>query len=139
MLWWQDGYDQFEKADLCRYYHQAAAEAAAFVHDVDYTGFRPIPCVFAERVKGDVIGSDHVCLGWFRDVGCAPPDWQMKSLSGQDVTVNASGTAWRVEFIDTLTGKATGESRLAVHDRRIRILLPEFQGAIAVRLTRLEP
>ena len=21
MLWWQDGYDQFEKADLCRHYH----------------------------------------------------------------------------------------------------------------------
>ncbi len=25
MLWWQDGYDQFEKADLCRHYQQAAA------------------------------------------------------------------------------------------------------------------
>ena len=139
MLWWQDGYDQFEKADLCRYYHQAAAEAAAFVRDVDYTGFRPVPCVLAEGVKGAVIGNDQVRLGWFRDVRCAPPDWQMKSLSGQAVTVNASGTAWRVEFIDTLTGKATGESRLAVQDRHVRIELPEFQGAIAIRLTRCEP
>lgn len=136
MLWWQDGYDVFEKVDLCRDYHQAAAGAAAFVRDVDYTGFRPVPCVLGEGIKGAVIGSDHAGLGWFADMRCVPPDWPAKSLSGQTVTVDAAGAAWRIEFIDTLTGKATGESRLAVHDGHVRIELPEFQGSIAVRLTR---
>lgn len=139
MLWWQDGYDQFEKADLCRDYQQAAAGAAAFVRDVDYTGFGPFPCVLAGGVKGAVIGNDKTRLGWFRDVRCDPPDWPMKPLSGQTVTVDVPGDSWQVEFIDPLTGKSTGESRLAVHDRRVRIVLPEFQGSIAVRLTRLEP
>ncbi|MCY2992482.1 MAG: hypothetical protein NTY19_32065 [Planctomycetota bacterium] len=139
MLWWQDGYDQFEKADLCRYYHQAAASAAAFVRDVDYTEFTPVPCVLAAGVKGAAIGNEHARLGWFRDVRCEPPGWPMKPLSGQVVTMDTTGTAWQVEFIDPLTGKSTGKSRLAVDDGRFRIVLPEFQGSIAVRLKRLEP
>ena len=42
-LWWQDGYDQFEKVDLCRHYQQAAAPAALFVRGIDFTGFAPVP------------------------------------------------------------------------------------------------
>ena len=138
MLWWQDGYDQFEKADLCRYYHEAAVSAAAFVRDVDYTGFAPVPCVLAAGVEGAVIGNEYARLGWFRDVRCVPPDWPLKPLSRQVVTMDATGTAWQVEFIDPLRGNSTGESRLAVDDGRVRMVLPEFQGSIAVRLKRLE-
>jgi len=83
MLWWQDGYDQFEQADLCRHYQQAAAPAAAFVRGVDYTGSGPISCVLSAGVKGGVIGHDKVRLGWFRDVRCAPPDWPMPHCPGK--------------------------------------------------------
>jgi hypothetical protein len=139
MLWWQDGYDQFEKADLCRHYHQAAAPAAAFVRGVDYAGFGPIPCELSAGLKGAVIGNDKARLGWFRDVQCGPPDWPMKPVAGQTVTVDAPGDAWQVEFFDPVTGKATGESRVTVREGRLRIALPEVQGSVAVRLKRLDP
>jgi hypothetical protein len=138
MLWWQDGYDQFEKADLCRHYHQAAAPAAAFVRGVDYTGFGPVPCELSDGLKGAVSGNDKARLGWFRDVRCGPPDWPMKPVSGQTVIVDALGDSWQVDFFDPVTGKSTGESRVTVRDRRLRIVLPEFQGSIAVRLKRLD-
>jgi hypothetical protein len=139
MLWWQDGYDQFEKADLCRHYHQAAAPAAAFVRGVDYTGFGPVPCEVSDGLKGAMIGNDKARLGWFRDVRCGPPDWPMKPVSGQTVTVDSPGDSWQVEFFDPVTGESSGESRVTVRDRHLRIVLLEFQGSIAVRLKRLDP
>jgi len=135
-LWWQDGYDQFENTDLCRRYHQAAAMAAAFVSNADYTGFAPVPCVLSDGVRGAVIGNDTFRLGWFRDARCVPPDWPMMRLPNQCVTVDAAGDYWRAEFVDTATGKTIGESRLPVSDRRLQIVLPEFQRSIAVRLQR---
>jgi hypothetical protein len=136
MLWWEDGYDQFEKADLCRLYQQAAAPAAGFVRDVDYTGFKPVACVFSAGVKGAMIGNGKLRLGWFRDRACDPPDWPVKPLSQQTVTLDAPGTSWQVEFIDPVTGLPTGKSLLPVREGRLRIVLPEFQGSIAVRLER---
>jgi hypothetical protein len=53
-LWWQDGYDQFEKADLCRHYQKAAAPAAAFVRGVDYAGFVPVPCKLSAGLIGSI-------------------------------------------------------------------------------------
>jgi hypothetical protein len=138
-LWWQDGYDQFEKADLCRHYHQAAAPAAAFVRDVDYSGFVPVPCVVSDGVKGAMIGNDRERLGWFRDVRCDPPDWPAKPLSGQTVVMDVPGDSWQVTFFDPITGKSTGENRLVIRNRNSRIVLPEFQGSIAVRLKQLKP
>jgi hypothetical protein len=135
-LWWQDGYDQFEKAELCSHYQQTAASAAAFVHGIDYTGFAPVPCVLSNEMKGAVIGNDIERLGWFRDAHCDPPDWPTKPLSGQTVTVDAPGDSWQVGFFDPITGKLTGEVRLDVHNRSLKVVLPEFQGSIAVRLKR---
>ncbi len=139
MLWWQDGYDQFEKVDLCRHYQQAAAPAALFVRGIDFTGFAPVRCDLSAGVKGAMIGNATTRLAWFRDARCAPPDWPMQRLSGQQVMVDALGNSWRVEFFDPLTGKSTGRSRITVRDQRLRIALAEFQGSIAVQLTRLDP
>jgi len=139
MLWWEDGYDQFEQADLCRHYHWIAAPAAAFVRGVDYTGFRPVPAELSAGLKGALIGNDQLRLGWFRDVRCDPPDWPLLPVTGQTVTLEASGDSWQVEFFDPATGQSTGGSRLAVHEHRVRIVLPEFQGSVAVRMKRLEP
>jgi hypothetical protein len=139
MLWWQDGYDQFEEADLCRHYHKAAAPAAAFVRGVDYTGVRPVDCEMPAAVKGAVLGNGKVRLGWFRDARCVPQNWPMKRLSEQTVTVDAPGKSWQVEFFDPETGKSTGKSKVAVRDKRLRISLPAFKGSVAVKLKRLDP
>ena len=137
-LWWQDGYDQFEKADLCSTYQQAAAPAAAFVRTVDFTGFAPVPCVLSSSLKGAVLGNERVRLGWFRDARCEPPDWPMRPLSEQTVTVEALGNSWQAEFVDPVTGNVVGEGRLTVRDGLLRIALPTFQSSIALRLMRLE-
>ena len=139
MLWWQDGNDQFENADLCSHYQKAAASAAAFVRGVDYTGFGPVPCVLSGEVKGAVIGNDKTRLAWFRDVRCDPPDWPTRPISGQTVTVDALGDSWSVEFFDPVTGNSAGGNRIAVLEGRLRIVLPEFQGSIAVWMNRLKP
>jgi len=137
-LWWQDGYDQFEKADICRHYNGAAIPAAAFVRGVDYTGFAPVTCVLSDGLKGAMIGTANTRLGWFRDAKCEPPGWPLKPLSGQTVSLGAQGDSWQVEFIEPSTGKLTGECRIAVIEQRIQIILPEFQGSIAVRLKPLK-
>jgi hypothetical protein len=138
MLWWQDGYDQFEKADLCRHYHKAAAPAAAFVRGVDCTGFEPVACEPPAGLRGAVVGNGKVRLGWFRDARCDPPDWPVKRLSDQRVTVRAPGNSWQVEFFDPVTGKSIGNSRLTARDRRLRIALPAFKGTVAVKLKCLD-
>jgi hypothetical protein len=137
MLWWHDGYDQFEKVDLAGRYHSAAANAAAFVQGIDWAGFAPVPCVLSEGLKGAMVGNGRTRLGWFRDARCEPPDWPVSSEAGQTVTVDAPGRSWRIEFIDPVTGQTVGTGKLAVHDRRIHIVLPDFQDSIAFRLNRL--
>ncbi len=71
MLWWQDGYDQFENVELCRHYQNVAAPASAFLRGVDYTGFAPVPCILSDGLKGAMLGTDTHRLGWFRDLRCA--------------------------------------------------------------------
>ena len=139
-LWWQDGYDQFEKADLCRHYHEIATPAAAFVREIDYTGFEPVPCVLSDGLKRAMLGNDKTRVGWFRDVRCVPPDWPVKPVSGQIVNMkNVPGDFWQIEFINPVTGKTISKNRLTVRDQQLQIVLPEFQDSIAVRLKRLEP
>lgn len=138
-LWWQDGYDQFENADLCRHYHDAAAPAAAFVRGVDYTGFAPVPCELPDALKGAVLGNDKTRLGWFRDARCEPPDWPMRPVSGLTMSLDALDDSWQAEFFDPATGKSTAEGRLKTQAGRLRITLPEFKGSVAVRLKRLDP
>jgi hypothetical protein len=138
-LWWQDGYDQFEKADLCCHYHQAAMPAVRFVRGIDFSNFAPVQCVFSAGVKGAVVGNGKVRLAWFRDVRCEPPNWPMLSVSGQSMTVDAAGVDWQVEFFDTTTGESIGKSRATVRDQRLRIALPEFRGSIGVQLKQLTP
>jgi hypothetical protein len=136
-LWWQDGYDQFEKADLARHYHQIAEPAARFVHGIDFTGFKPVGCDFSAGLKGAAIGNDDVRLAWFRDTRCEPPDWPMLPVTGQTVNMDVAGDSWHVEFFDTTTGDSTGKSRIAARDRRLQIALPDFRGSVGVRLKRL--
>ncbi len=133
-LWWQDGYDQFEKADVCSHYHDAAVTAAAFVRDIDFTNFAPVPCEPSPGVKGAVLGNSRVRLAWVRDARCEPPDWTVTPLPGQHITMPAPVRAWQAVFFDPVTGNSTGTSRIEVRDGQLRIPLGEFQDAIAIRL-----
>lgn len=139
MLWWQDGYDQFEKADLCRHYHQAAAPAASFVRGIDFSDFAPLPCDLSAGVIGAMIGNATTRLGWFRDAKCGPPDWPTPPLSGQHVAVNVPGNRWQVEFFEPATGKSAGKRQIDPRQGRLEIDLPEFRGSIAFRLKRVNP
>jgi hypothetical protein len=139
MLWWQDGYDQFEHVDLCSRYQQAAATAASFASGVDFTDFAPVPCDLSPGLKGAMLGNPRLRLAWFRDAQCDPPDWPTRPLSGQYVAMDAPGSSWQVEFYDPLTGKSTGKSRIAVQGQRLQFALGEFQDSIAVELKRLDP
>lgn len=134
MLWWQDGYDMFEKVDLCSQYQQVTAPVVDFVHAIDFSGFSPVSCVLSDGLMGAMIGNGKSFLGWFRDVRCIPPDWPINQMVCQTVTVDVSDNLWQVEFLDTVTGKSIGESRLAAKVGRIHIVLPEFSGSIAIRL-----
>lgn len=135
MLWWQDGYDQFEKADLCSGYQTIAAPAAAFVRGVDRSDFAPVPCEPSPGLKGAAIGHDLMRLAWFRDARCQPPEWPENPVSGASVTMAAIDGAWRAEFTDPATGAACGAATPVASGGRLRVVLPEFRGSIAVKLT----
>jgi len=137
MLWWQDGCDQFEKVDLCSHYQQIAVSAALFVKGVDYTGFKPIPCVLSRAIKGAMLGNSKLRLGWFCDARCVPPNWPTKPLTGQTVFVDVQEKSWLIEFVDPISGKVINKSKISVHNGQICIFLPSFEDSIAVRMSQL--
>lgn len=134
MLWWQDGWDQFEKADVCRHYEQAAAPAAAFVKGIDFTDFAPVACD-APGLMGAMLGNDHQLIGWFRDARCVPPQWSLRKVSGREVTLRGRTGTWQVEFVDTTSGRVLKTSTVKAEKSQLKIPLPTFQGSIALRLT----
>src|SRR5262245_48405443 len=106
---------------LCRHYHEAAVVS---VRGVDYSGVAPIPCELPDGLKGATLGNDKTQLGWFRDAHCEPPEWPMKLMSWQSVTVDAPGDSWQAEFIDPETGMSTSDKRLETQTGQLRISLP---------------
>jgi hypothetical protein len=134
MLWWQDGWDRFEKADVCRHYEQAAVPAAAFVKGIDFTDFAPVMCE-APGLKGAMLGNDRRLIGWFRDARCVPPQWALREVSGQEVTLGGHRGTWQVEFVDTTSGRVIKNRTVAAKKNQLKIPLPTFRGSIALRLT----
>lgn len=133
-LWWQDGYDQFENAGFCRSYDTAATTAAAFVRNVDFTGFTPVACRLSDEVTGAAIGNATTLLAWFRDHRCLPPDWPERPVRGQSVVLGVSAKEWTAEFIDPRSGGSLGKDLYSSANGGLPLPLPEFQGSIAVRL-----
>jgi hypothetical protein len=134
MLWWQDGWDQFEKVDVCRHYDQAAVLAAAFIKGTDVTDFAPVACN-APGLMGAMLGNDRRLIGWFRDARCVPPQWATTNLSGREVTLGERAGTWKVEFVDPLSGEVIKTRTLEAKKDQLKIPLPAFQGSIALRLT----
>lgn len=140
MLWWQDGYDEFEKADICRHYHQIAVPAVTFAKGMDFLLFVPVECKLSDGLRGAVLGNEKSRIGWVRDAHCIPPQWPTATTAGQSVTVYANEGMWRVEFFDTKTGMSTSEKKdLKTDVGRLTIPIPEFRESIAFKLNKVTP
>jgi hypothetical protein len=134
MLWWQDGYDQFEKVDLCSHYSQIAASAVTFVQGVDFAGFVPLECEASAELKGAMLGDTRAALGWFRDARCVPPEWPVRELQRQTVKLARPAGRWKLEFFDPVTGTTCGSRELISDGNEIAIDIPAFEDAIAIQL-----
>ena len=140
MLWWQDGYDQFEKADLCRHYQKIAVSAALFVEHVDYTGLVPVECAMSAGIRGAMLGSateapgeGKTILGWFRAARCAAPQWPVNPTNGQWVLMPARDGSWVVEAVDPESGKVVERKGAVASAGKLRVDLAEFRGSVGIR------
>jgi hypothetical protein len=136
MLWWHDGYDEFENVDLHRHYHEIAAPAIAFCSGVDRTGFESVLCQPPAELMGAVIGNDTHLVGWFRDAACKPPEWPVRRLSKQQLSVPAPTGTWQAEFFDTSLGTPISSRRVISENNSLDLPLPDFDGSIAFKIQR---
>ncbi|HEY3321636.1 MAG TPA: hypothetical protein VGP72_14295 [Planctomycetota bacterium] len=146
MLWWQDGYDQFEKADLCRHYQKIAASAAQFVREIDYSGLAPVKCSTSPGLYGAMLGSapdspgqGKTIVAWFRDIRCIAPHWPTDPTAAQWVTLPAREGTWTVELVDPEFGTVIEAKQSKTDAAKLRVDLPEFRGSVGVRARWSEP
>lgn len=143
-LWWEDGYGiYFPKLswNFLRQNTDIEKPAAAFARDLVFKGFKPIPISFerAPLLWGAALGNENTIIAWLRDAACEPPDWPLRPISGQKVSLRIPNThpaRWKVDFYDTkaenkLIGSVIAESI----NGQIQIPLPAFQDDIAMKLT----
>jgi hypothetical protein len=137
MLWWEDGYDQYNGLDLRTAYKDASAPAAKFAAKVDFTGFQPVEAQMTGGLKGAALGNARCIVGWFKDARCIPPDWPVQRLEGQSVTLTAAGAAatWRVEFYDPRSGALVGSAEVRRQGDRLTVPLPAFEDSLTLKLT----
>ena len=133
MLWWEDGYDKYEHADIAGTYEDAAAPMARFVKGISFKDLKPVDVILSKNLEGAALGSNKLILGWFRDGHCSPPAWPVRRLSAESVTLpKAGGKRWTVQFCDTLTGKPMGEGAPVDWLDGLVIALPEFSESVAL-------
>lgn len=137
MLWYEDGYDQYSGLDLRTAYKEASAPAARFAADIDFTDFKPVAAEMTDGVKGAALGNARCVIAWFKDAHCVPPEWPVRRVTEQLVTLNVPGTAtnWRLDFYDPRSGTLTASANVARADNRVDVLLPSFEDSIALKLT----
>ena len=134
MLWWQDGWDQFERADVRRHYEQVAVPAVKFVADMNFANFAPVACQ-APNLKGAVLGNQRMLIGWFRDARCVPTQWPVQPMRDQQVMIDGRTGNWQVEFVSPLSGQVTGTREVRAEQKKLTIPLPPFEDSIAFKLT----
>lgn len=136
MLWWEDGYDRYQRLDLRTKYAHAAKTAAEFIRGVDFTGFQPITASLTPDLKGAAIGGKDSVLVWLRDARCEPPVWNVRRIERQSVTLGLPGATehWTAEFYDPVSAKLMDKLPILRSHGRATIPLPPFEDAIAVKL-----
>jgi hypothetical protein len=142
-LYWEDSYGIFFmelRSVWVNKYADAELPAERFTSGVDFTGFKPLPVQYqgGTKIWGAAVGNESMVLGWFRDAGSEPPDWNLlPSISGQTVTVLVPGSAqnWQVDFYDTRTGYALFDSDMLTRQGdHVTVALPDFTDDIAFKL-----
>jgi len=142
-LFWEDAYAIYFPSmrwTFLNQYSHVELPAARFTRGVDFTGFEPLSILFpgGTKIWGASVGNDHSAIGWFRDAGSEPPNWNfLPVISGQYVTLDIPGSAqnWQVDFYDTKTGYALGGSILLTRQGDyIIVTLPDFTDDIAFKL-----
>lgn len=133
MLWWEDGYDKYERADIAGRYADAATPMARFVKGISFQDLKPADVMLSKKLKGAALASNKLIIGWFRDAQCNPPDWPVRRVSAEAVTLpKTGGKRWTVQFYDTLAGNPIGEGVTVDRLDALVIALPEFSESIAV-------
>ncbi len=143
-FWGADSYsiysinDRGQAFQFMQTYATAELPVAHFVSGVDFSGLKPLKSTSSSGVWGAAIGNEKSVIGWFRDAGSEPPDWNLKpAISKQTITLTIPGTAanWQVDFYNTKDG-TTILSSVAVNRKgnTITIPLPDFQDDIAFKL-----
>jgi len=138
MLWWEDGYDQYERVDLRTPSRNASLPVARFVQGVDFAGLEPLDVQCSREITGAALGSDRLVLAWFRDTRCAAPDWPTRRVAIAEVRLPLpeDGAPARVEYHDTRTGEAVGTATAPHGAGRVVVSLPPFEDSIALKLSR---
>jgi hypothetical protein len=133
MLWWEDGYDKYEHADVAGRYRDAAAPVARFVRGVSYAGLLPATVTASGELRGAALAGDRLVLAWFRDARCGPPEWPTGDVAEATVSVEMPGRAprWSVRFYDTRTGLPMGEQETTEARGQLSVRLPVFRESIA--------
>ena len=139
-LYWEDSFGiYFSSLDIpwLQKYKTEELPAANFVNGVDFADFKPLNATTSSQIWGAALGNDRSILGWFRDAGSEPPDWNLKpTLSKQTVTVIILGSAanWKVDFYDTKDGTTILSSNIvSTAGNTIAIPLPDFHDDIAFK------
>jgi hypothetical protein len=96
-LYWEDGFAVFFPKLSWTFLHtyaDAETQAARFASGVDFAGFQPLDVRLSDKITSAALGNEKTILGWFRDAGCEPPDWNLLPVvSKQSVNLNAPGPA----------------------------------------------
>ena len=143
-LWDHDGYSIYSydsRADAMKFmedYATVELPVVRFVRGIDFTGFLSLRATSTPGIWGATLGNENTVIGWYRDAGSEPPDWDIKPVvSKQSVTISVPGPAsqWRVDFYDTKTGTdIIGSAEVPAGGHKVTIKLPDFTDDIAFKM-----
>ena len=143
-LWDHDGYSIYSydsRADAMKFmedYATVELPVVRFVRGIDFTGFLSLRATSTPGIWGATLGNENTVIGWYRDAGSEPPDWDIKPVvSKQSVTITMPGPAsqWRVDFYDTKTGMdIIGSAEVPAGGNKVTITLPDFTDDIAFKM-----
>jgi hypothetical protein len=139
-LYWEDSFGiYFPNLGIpwMQKYETEELPAANFVNGVDFSGFKPLEVTTSSDVWGAAVGNESSMLGWFRDAGSEPPDWNLRPIISKQsvkITIPSSAANWKVGFYNTKDGTTVLSSNsVSATGNTITIPLPDFRDDIAFK------
>jgi hypothetical protein len=136
MLWWEDGYDYNYEVDLSTVNKHASKPVTRVVKDLDYSGFAPVTMTMSGELIGAAVGDDQTVLAWVRDSHCILPDWPLRPVADEQLTLTVAGQnqSWQVKFYDGVTGVLLSTVPADRVGGEVQVSLPTFQDSLALIL-----